>query len=153
MADSTVPEIFRTNLSRIVIQLKAIGIKDVSEFDFIDKPEKQLYIKAFKELSDLKCLDTNADLNDLGRKMSILPTEPVFSKLLIHSLKKEFSSICKDIVVIVAMLSVENIFFTPRTDQRKAERKHKKFMVSNSDHLTLLNVLNYYKNNRNNKEF
>lgn len=54
MNDSTPPEIFRTNLSRVIIQLKAMGITDVSGFDFIDKPSKQLYIKAFKELNDLR---------------------------------------------------------------------------------------------------
>jgi len=153
MLTTTVPEIFRTNLSRVILQLKAMGIKDVSEFDFIDRPNKQLYIKAFKELNDLKCLDINANLNDMGRKMAILPTEPIFSKLMVHSLRPEFVSICKDIAIIVAMLSVENIFYTPRANQRKAERKHKKFMVSNSDHLTLLNIYYYYKGNRNNREF
>lgn len=125
MEDSTPPEIFRTNLSRVIIQLKAMGITDVSDFDFIDKPSKQLYIKAFKELKDLKCLDSEANLNDLGKKMSIIPTEPIYSKLLIHSMREEYKLITKDIVIIVAMLSVENIFYAPRINQRKAERKHK----------------------------
>ena len=100
MATSTPPEIFRTNLSRVIIQLKAMGINDVSEFDFIDKPSKQLYVKAFKELNDLKCLDQDANLNTLGKQMSILPTEPIFSKLLLHSLRDEYASITKDIVII-----------------------------------------------------
>ena len=140
METSTVPEILRTNLSRVIIQLKAMGIENVTDFDFMDKPKKQLFIKAFKELSDLKWLDSNANLNELGRQMSIIPTEPIFSKLLIHSLKDEFKPITEDIWIIVAMLSVENIFFTPRANKRKAERKHKKFIWSYSDHLTLLNV-------------
>ena len=140
METSTVPEILRTNLSRVIIQLKAMGINSVTDFDFMDKPKKQLFIKAFKELSDLKWLDSNANLNELGKQMSILPTEPIFSKLLIHSLKDEYKSITEDISIIVAMLSVENIFFTPRANKRKAERKHKKFICSHSDHLTLLNV-------------
>ena len=51
---TTQPEILRTNLSRVIIQLKAMGIKDVSTFDFMDKPKEQLFIKAFKELIELK---------------------------------------------------------------------------------------------------
>ena len=51
------------------------------------------------------------------------------------------------------MLSVENVFFTPRTNQRKAEKKHKKFIVTNSDHLTLLNVYNYYTENKGERGF
>jgi HrpA-like RNA helicase len=122
---STPPEIFRTNLSRTILQLKAMGIKDVSDFDFIDKPNKTMYIKAFKELRDLKCLDLNADLNSLGKKMAIIPSEPMYSHLLLHALKGCYNSIVNDIVIIVSLLSVENIFYSPRNTQRKAERKHK----------------------------
>ena len=145
---TTEPEILRTNLSRVILQLKAMGIKDVSTFDFMDKPQKQMFIKAFKELSDLKCIDHKAELNLLGRQMSILPTEPKFSKLLLHSSSPKFIKICEEICIIVAMLSVENIFFSPRANQRKAERKHKKFIFTNSDHLTLLNVYTHFVDNR-----
>ena len=150
---TTQPEILRTNLSRVIIQLKAMGIKDVSTFDFMDKPKEQLFIKAFKELIELKWLDNTAELNTLGKQMSILPTEPKFSKLLLHSTKVYFKSISDEICKIVAMLSVENIFYTPRINQRKAERKHKKFVFKNSDHLTLLNVFNQFLENKHSSQY
>lgn len=89
-ADTT-PEILRCNLSGVVLNLKAIGIKDVSKIDFIDRPTKLNYINAFQVLMKLNALDAKtAELNQTGKEMAILPTEPIYSKLLIvnYSLTK-----------------------------------------------------------------
>lgn len=81
--------------------------------------------------------------------MSVLPTEPIYSKLLVTSLKSQYLHVAESISAIVAMLSVENVFFTmtnldasnPRDKLKlKAIKKRKKFMSQSSDHLALLNV-------------
>jgi len=72
------------------LNLKAIGIKNVSEIDFIDKPPKTAFISAFKTLMELGALNSETgDLSKLGKEMSVLPTEPIYSKLLIVSRNAE----------------------------------------------------------------
>ncbi len=94
LEENTVPEILRCNLSGVILNLKAIGIKDVSKIDFIDKPSQQSYVSAFQILIKLGAINPlNADLTQAGQEMAILPTEPLYSKLLITSLKEEFCEV------------------------------------------------------------
>lgn len=85
--------------------------------------------------------------------MSVLPTDPTYSKLLVTALKTQFLPICEQISAIVAMLSVENVFFTitnldssnPHNKLKlKAIKKRRKFMSQSSDHLALFNVFQGY---------
>ena len=57
---------------------------------------------------------SNAELTQVGTEMAILPTEPIYSKLLITSLKEEYQEVQKSISAIVALLSVENILYAPK---------------------------------------
>ena len=77
--------------------------------------------------------------------MAILPTEPIYSKLLITSLKEEYLEIQKSISAIVALLSVENILYSPKGLEKQVIKKRKKFINYESDHLTLLNIFNFFK--------
>jgi HrpA-like RNA helicase len=83
MPDFTLPEIQRVNLKNLVLQLKSIGIDDPANFDFIDKPSKESFSKAYEELMKFGALDFAFNLTDLGKKMSILPVEPIYAKILI----------------------------------------------------------------------
>lgn len=146
LEENTVPEILRCNLSGVILNLKAIGIKDVSKIDFIDKPSQQAYISAFQILIKLGAINpTNADLTTIGMEMAILPTEPVYSKLLITALKEEYAEVQTSITAIVALLSVENILYTPKGMEKVVIKKRKKFINYESDHLTLLQIFNFFK--------
>lgn len=145
LEDHTVPEILRCNLSGVILNLKAIGIRDVSTIDFIDKPSQQGYLSAFQILIKLGALSPQtAELTDFGKEMAILPTEPVYSKLLVTSLKDEYLEIQPSISAIVALLSVENILYTPKGQEKEVIKKRKKFLNPDSDHLTLLSILNFF---------
>lgn len=77
--------------------------------------------------------------------MAVLPTEPIYSKLLITSLKDEYIDIQTSINAIVALLSVENIMYTPKGMEKEVIKKRKKFINYESDHLTLLSIFNFFK--------
>jgi len=77
--------------------------------------------------------------------MAILPTEPLYSKLLITSLKDEYLEVQPSISAIVALLSVENILYAPKGMEKQVIKKRKKFINYESDHLTLLNIFNFFK--------
>lgn len=137
MLPNTVPEIQRQNLSHTILMLKAMGINDLMGFDFMDPPSTDTMVKALQDLYTLSALDDEGYLTDLGKKMADFPMEPALAKTLIISL--EFG--CSDeILTIVAMLSVQTIFYRPREKQKEADQKRSLFLHSQGDHLTLLNV-------------
>eukprot|EP01113_Clastostelium_recurvatum_P038740 TRINITY_DN5828_c0_g1_i4.p1 TRINITY_DN5828_c0_g1~~TRINITY_DN5828_c0_g1_i4.p1 ORF type:complete len:671 (+),score=182.62 TRINITY_DN5828_c0_g1_i4:464-2476(+) len=138
MADSSVPEIKRSNLTHAVLQLKAMGIDDVINFDYMDRPAESAITKALTTLLCLKALDeTTGHINDLGRRMSSLPLEPMFAKAVIMS--QDFAC-ANEVITVVSMLSTEGVFFTPQDKRDEADKARKRFVSSEGDHLTLLNV-------------
>jgi len=145
MLDNAVPEIQRTNLSNTVLMLKALGINDLLNFDFMDPPPVQTLVTALQQLYALGALDTEGLLTRLGRKMAEFPLEPQLSKMLIASMELGCS---EEILTIVAMLSVENIFYRPKEKQNEADQKKARFHQPEGDHLTLLTVYNAWKNNK-----
>lgn len=142
---NTVPEMLRCNLSGVILNLKAMGIKDVFKMDFVDKPSMQSYLKAFDILIKLKAIDPETgNLTVEGNKMSVLPTEPLYSKLLVTSLKPDYKFIRHDICIIVSMLSVDNIMVNSSVffgSEKQIMVNRKKLMVPQSDHLSMLRIL------------
>lgn len=137
MAPSSIPEIQRTNLGNVVLQLKAMGINDLLGFDFMDPPPIQTLVGAMENLFTLGALDDEGLLTRLGRKMAEFPLEPTLSKMLIVSAEMGCSD---EILTIVAMLSVESPFYRPKEKAAQADMKKAKFNQADGDHMTLLAV-------------
>jgi len=142
MLPNSVPDIQRENLSNTVLTLKAMGINDLLHFDFMDPPPVQTLITALEQLYQLGALDEEGLLTKLGRKMAEFPLDPSLSKMLIYSTQLGCSD---EILTIVAMLNVQNIFYRPKDKQAKADEKKAKFHQPEGDHLTLLTVYNAWK--------
>eukprot|EP00938_MAST-03A_sp_MAST-3A-sp1_P003809 g3809.t1 len=142
MLEMSVPEIQRTNLGNVVLQLKAMGINDLINFDFMDPPPPQTLIRSMEELYALGALDDEGLLTRLGRRMAEFPLEPSLSKILILSAKMGCS---EEILTIVSMLSVDNVFYRPKEKQAQADQKRAKFNQVEGDHLTFLAVYEAWK--------
>ncbi|CAL5334888.1 unnamed protein product [Camellia sinensis] len=111
LRDSTIPEITRCNLSNIILQLKALGVDDFFGFDFMEKPSRDDVIKSLEILVLLDAIAEEYKLsNPVGHQMARLPLKPIHSKALI--LASQFNCLEK-MLVTVAMLSVESIFYAP----------------------------------------
>uniref|UniRef100_A0A667ZVH0 ATP-dependent RNA helicase DHX8 n=1 Tax=Myripristis murdjan TaxID=586833 RepID=A0A667ZVH0_9TELE len=145
MLTSNVPEIQRTNLASTVLSLKAMGINDLLAFDFMDAPPMETLITAMEQLYTLGALDDEGLLTRLGRRMAEFPLEPMLCKMLIMSVHLSCS---EEMLTIVSMLSVQNIFYRPKDKQAQADQKKAKFFQLEGDHLTLLAVYNSWKNNK-----
>ncbi|KAG1334416.1 putative pre-mRNA-splicing factor ATP-dependent RNA helicase DEAH10-like [Cocos nucifera] len=118
LVDSTVPEIKRCNLSNVVLQLKALGVDDIIGFDFMEKPSRMAIVKSLEQLLLLGALTDDYKLSDpIGRQMARLPLDPMYSKALI--LAGEFKCM-EEMLMVVAMLSVESIFYFPREKMEEA---------------------------------
>ncbi|KAF2348160.1 Helicase-associated domain [Trinorchestia longiramus] len=145
MLPTNVPEIQRTNLVSTVLQLKAMGINDLLGFDFMDPPPTEAMVMALETLHSLSALDDEGLLTRLGRRMAEFPLEPNLSKMLIMSVNLQCS---EEILTIVSMLSIQNVFYRPKEKQAIADQKKAKFNQAEGDHLTLLAVYNSWKNNK-----
>ncbi|EKX72127.1 Helicase associated domain HA2 containing protein [Theileria equi strain WA] len=140
MDDVNDPEILRSNLSHVVLTLKALGIDDLINFDFMDSPSPETLIKALELIYALGALNDNGELTRLGRKMSELPLDPMYSKMLISSFRYKCTEEC---VTIAAMLNVGNsIFYRPKDRIFHADNARRNFFKQGGDHLTLLHVFN-----------
>lgn len=145
MLSTSVPEIQRTNLSNVVLLLKAMGINDMLSFDFMDPPPVETMINAMESLWTLGALDDEGLLTRLGRKMAEFPMEPNLSKMLLTAVDLRCSD---EIMTIVAMLSVQNVFYRPKDKQALSDQKKARFHQPEGDHCTLLEVYKGWAHNR-----
>ncbi|KAL1227996.1 ATP-dependent RNA helicase [Trichinella spiralis] len=145
MLPTPVPEIQRTNLASTLLQLKAMGINNLIDFDFMDPPPVEAMVMALEQLHSLSALDDEGLLTRVGRRMAEFPLEPSLAKLLIMSVHLGCS---EEVLTIVSMISVQNVFYRPKDKQDVADQKKSKFHQPEGDHLTLLAVYNSWKNHR-----
>ncbi|KAI9713138.1 MAG: DEAH-box ATP-dependent RNA helicase prp22 [Bogoriella megaspora] len=144
MLPSTIPDIQRQNVSTTILMLKAMGINDLLHFDFMDSPPVNAMLTALEELYALGALDDEGLLTSLGRKMNYFPIEPSLAKVLLAAVELGCSD---EMISIVAMLNLINVFYRPKEKQTQADQKKAKFHDPHGDHLTLLNVYNSWKDN------
>ncbi|OAA56582.1 mRNA splicing factor RNA helicase [Niveomyces insectorum RCEF 264] len=140
----TIPEIQRTNLSNTILLIKSLGVKDLLDFDFMDPPPQDTITTSLFDLWALGALDNLGELTSLGRKMNAFPMDPPLAKLLIMS---EEYGCSEEMVTIVSMLSVPNVFYRPKERQEESDAAREKFFVPESDHLTYLHVYAQWKAN------
>ncbi|KAI8898230.1 P-loop containing nucleoside triphosphate hydrolase protein [Globomyces pollinis-pini] len=142
MLPNAVPEIQRMNLSMIVLTMKAMGINDLLNFDFMDAPPINTMVTALEMLYQLGALDNEGLLTRIGRKMAEFPLDPALAKMLMFSVDLGCS---EEMLTIVAMLTAQNVFYRPKDKQSQADTKKAKFHQPEGDHLTLLTVYNGWK--------
>ncbi|KAJ3046935.1 DEAH-box ATP-dependent RNA helicase prp22 [Rhizophlyctis rosea] len=140
MEPATIPEIQRSSLIGTVLNLKTMGIDDILNFEFIDPPDPALVVAAIRQLFLLGAVNESGHLTHLGTQMSHFPISPFLSRAIISScLDFPCSS---ELLTIAAMLSVEEIFTSPRSEKKKqaAEEARRQFDSEYGDHFVLLNV-------------
>merc|ERR1711957_1156262 len=145
LQENTHPEIQRSNLAAVVLQLKKLGINDIVHFDYMDPPAPETLMRALEQLNYLGALDDEGDLTDLGQKMSDYPLDPLHAKIVLMA-SQQFSCV-NEALTIVAMLNVPNIFVRPRDQVAASDAAKLKFSSADGDHLTFLNVFTHFKSN------
>ena len=139
--ESTTPEILRTNLSSVILMLKSLGINQLLEFDFMDKPPDNMLIQALESLYALGALNDKGELTKIGRQMAEFPTDPMLAKAILAADKY---GCVEEVLSIVSMLSEASaLFFRPPDKKIHADSARARFTNKDGgDHLTLLNVWN-----------
>ena len=118
MQDNTYPEILRSNLGAVVIQLKKLGIDDLVHFDFMDPPAPETLMRALELLNYLAALDDDGNLTELGAIMAEFPLDPQLAKMLIASCEYNCSN---EILSVTAMLSVPQCFVRPNEAKKASD--------------------------------
>lgn len=139
LPDTTTPEIQRSNLAPIILQLKALGIDNIVRFEFLSAPPSELMAKGLELLSALGALDEYAKLTrPLGMRMAELAVEPMMAKTLLSA---PLFGCTDEVLTIAAMMSLGGtVWFSHEGEAKQMESSRRKFAVEEGDHLTLLNV-------------
>ncbi|MEV4631324.1 ATP-dependent RNA helicase HrpA [Micromonospora sp. NPDC049523] len=141
----TEPEILRTNLASVILQMTAIGLGDIAAFPFIDPPDRRNITDGVNLLHELGALDPaqtdlNRRLTPLGRKLAQLPVDPRLARMVLEG---ETNGCAEDVMVIAAALSIQDPRERPVEKQAQADQSHARFADPESDFITLLNLWRY----------
>ncbi|QRV81026.1 pre-mRNA-splicing factor ATP-dependent RNA helicase DHX15/PRP43 [Ceratobasidium sp. AG-Ba] len=150
LEEQTHPEILRSNLSNTVLELCRLGITNLVQFDYVDAPAPETIMRALELLSYLSAIDQEIQLTLVGGMMAEFPLDPQLAKLLIISPEFKCSN---EILTIVAMLSVPNVWVRPVQARREADAAKSRFAHPDGDHIALLNVFNSYVENKSDKNW
>lgn len=139
LPDANTPELQRSNLAPVILQLKALGIDNIVRFNFLSPPPAELMSKGLELLYALGALDEYAKLTrPLGSRMAELAVEPMMAKTLLSA--PSFGCL-SEILTIAAMTSLGgSVWFHHEGEKKKMETSRRKFAVEEGDHLTLLNA-------------
>jgi pre-mRNA-splicing factor ATP-dependent RNA helicase DHX38/PRP16 len=145
MLPSNIPEIQRSNLGNVILLLKSLGISNINSFELIDPPPMDNLVKAMHQLWMLGALSNNGSVTSLGSRIVEYPLDPPLAKMVCVG---DTLNCAIEVISIVAMLSVggmQQILFCAPDRREEAQDAHMKFLVLDSDHLTLLNVFDQWR--------
>ncbi|MFJ8446811.1 ATP-dependent RNA helicase HrpA [[Kitasatospora] papulosa] len=146
----TDPEILRTNLASVILQMTAAGLGDIEKFPFIDPPDHRNIRDGVQLLQELGALETaekapeegkrGQRLTPLGRKLSQLPVDPRLARMVLEADK---NGCAREVMVIAAALSIQDPRERPSEKQTQADQNHARFKDETSDFLAFLNLWRY----------
>ncbi|TYA26219.1 ATP-dependent RNA helicase HrpA [Aggregatibacter actinomycetemcomitans] len=143
----TDPEILRTNLASVILQMTALGLDDIEAFPFVDAPDKRHIQDGVKLLEELGAFETvktkfgeKRQLTQIGRQLAQLPVDPRLAKMLLSAVN--FGSVY-EVMIIVSALSIQDPRERPTEKQQAADEKNRRFADKKSDFLAFLNLWNY----------
>ncbi len=143
----TEPEILRTNLASVILQMTALGLGDVAAFPFLDPPDSRAIRDGVALLEELGALDPDQPedarrLTPLGRRLAQLPIDPRLARMVLEA---ERHSCVREVMIIAAALSIQDPRERPSDKQQAADEAHRRFAVEGSDFLALVKLWDHLK--------
>ncbi|MGF2950554.1 ATP-dependent RNA helicase HrpA [Microbacterium alcoholitolerans] len=150
-AEFTEPEVLRTSLASVVLQMLSLGFGDISAFPFLTPPDSRGIKAAFDLLTEIGAVSVGRGaeprLTKVGREISRMPMDPRFARMLVEAARAG-AQVSADVMPIVAGLSIQDVRERPSAEAPQsvrdaADRAHARFVDPTSDFLTLLNLWNH----------
>ncbi|KTF10215.1 ATP-dependent RNA helicase HrpA [Pseudoalteromonas sp. 10-33] len=141
----TDPEILRTNLASVILQMLALGLGDMAQFPFVQAPDSRNISDGLTLLEELQAVksakrDNKTALTQSGRELSRLPVDPRLAKMVLTAHKL---GALREVIIIVAALSIQDPRERPQEKRAAANEKHGRFDDPDSDFIAFLNLWNY----------
>lgn len=140
----TDPEILRTNLASVILQMASLRLNSIEEFPFIDAPDGRLIRDGYRLLEELQAIDKRKNLTKLGQQIAHLPIDPRFGRMIVAADKL---GVLSEILIITTALTVRDPRERPHDKQQAADLKHEPFVDPASDFQTILNLWRFLEEN------
>jgi ATP-dependent helicase HrpA len=141
----TDPEILRTNLASVILQMVTLGLGDIRHFPFLEPPDNRQINDGYKLLEELGAVSGKRKITALGRTMARLPLDPRLARMLVAA--SELGSLA-ELLVVIAGLTVQDPRERPQDKQQAADQAHSQWTDKESDFVTLLNLWNHFEEQR-----
>ena len=152
----TEAELLRSNLASVILQMMQMGINDIQNFPFLDKPDSRLLNDGFKLLEELQAIQfkqAQRRLSKIGLILSKLPIDPKYARILLEANRRHC---LHELLIIIAALSIQDPREWPTDKRQAAQQKHAEYRYSTSDFLDFLNLwetINIKRKQLSNKQF
>ena len=137
----TEPEILRTNLSAVMLQMMTLNLGDIEDFPFIEPPDDKMIRDGKTVLHEVNALDKQGKLTEVGKQLAKFPTDPKIARMLLAAAEEHCLS---EVAIIASALSIQDPREKPADKMAQADAKHAPFRHPESDFLTLLNIWNTF---------
>ncbi|WP_341538847.1 ATP-dependent RNA helicase HrpA [Aestuariirhabdus litorea] len=141
----TDPEILRTNLASVILQMLKLGLGDIEAFPFVDPPDSRFIKDGFNLLLELGAVTPQRRITELGRQLSQLPVDPRIARMIVEAARQQSLN---EVLVIAAALSVQDPRERPADKQQLADQLHREYRHEESDFLGFLNLWSHYEEQR-----
>jgi ATP-dependent helicase HrpA len=140
-AQFTEPEIWRTNLASVILQMTSLRLGDVSEFPFVEPPDYRMIKDGYHTLHELGAIDERNQLTDIGQELAKLPLDPRIGRMILAAVDEQC---LPEVLVIAAALSVQDPRERPMDKQDLADAAHAAFRDETSDFVSYLKIWKWY---------
>ena len=141
----TDPEIIRTNLAAVILQMLHLKIGDIRSFPFVDAPDQRMISDGFKLLEELQVVCADGKLTALGKRVVHIPLDPRLARMILEAAQNGCLS---EVMIITTGLSIQDPRERPADKQQAADQSHKKWQEPNSDFISLLNLWRHFEEQR-----
>ena len=148
----TLEEIYRTDLSEVVLRMAELGITDFYDFDFIASPGREGIIGAVDTLNMLGALDSDNSLSSIGQMMVYFPLEPRISRIIVEAIMR-YPDCIEKVLIATSFLSAHSPFILPPNEEMEARKAHHRFRDMQGDFCTYLNLFAAYKETTDREKF
>lgn len=148
----TVEEIFRTDLSEVVLRMAELGITDFETFDFISQPPKEAIRGAVETLRMLKALNGDNTLSSIGNLMVLFPLPPRVSRIIVESILK-YPEVMEEVLIAAAFLSTHSPFVLPQGQEMDARKAHHSFRDIQGDFVSYVKLYRIYQQQKSKEQF
>lgn len=139
------PEILRTNLAAVLLQMAALQLGDIEKFPFLDPPDRRSVRDGVQLLAELGAFDQHGAITDLGRRLARLPVDPRLGRMILAA---QTEGCVREMLVLAAALTIPDPRERPSEREEAARQKHARFADENSDFMSYLNLWRYLREQR-----